>query len=184
MGGSNNQQHPPQHGEPIAIIGSGCRFPGDATTPSKLWKLLQSPRDVLAPLVDRFNGEGWYHPEGKYHGHTNVKSSYQLSGGEGSVVRRFDAHFFGINAVEANTMDPQMRLLLETVFEALESAGQQIEALQGSDTAVYTGQMVDTYKHLMERDMDSMGTYHVSGTSRAMMSNRISYFFDWHGPSM
>ncbi|KAK4235121.1 hypothetical protein C8A03DRAFT_46686 [Achaetomium macrosporum] len=183
MSGSN-KEHQAQRGEPIAIIGSGCRFPGDAITPSKLWELLQSPRDVLSPLTDRLNGTGWYHPEAKYHGHTNVQSSYQLSGGDSSAVRCFDAHFFGINAVEANTMDPQMRLLLETVFEALESAGQSIEALQGSDTAVYTGQMVNTYKHLMERDMDSMGTYHVSGTSRAMMSNRISYFFDWHGPSI
>lgn len=169
-------------GEPIAIIGSGCRFPGDATTPSKLWELLRAPQDLLAPLVDRFNAQGWYHPNGTYHGHANVQASYQLAG-EG-VTRRFDAGFFGINAIEASTMDPQMRLLLETVYEALETAGQSIEDLQGSDTAVYSGLMLAPYEHMMARDIDSLGTYHVSGTSRAMMSNRLSYFFDWHGPSM
>lgn len=124
-------------GEPIAIIGTGCRFPGDSTTPSKLWDLLREPRDLLEPLIDRFNSEGWYHENGKYHGHTNVRRSYQLAG-EG-CQRRFDAQFFGINAVEADTMDPQMRLLLETVYEALEAAGQPMENLRGSDTAVYTG---------------------------------------------
>jgi hybrid polyketide synthase/nonribosomal peptide synthetase ACE1 len=81
-------------------------------------------------------------------------------------------------------MDPQMRCLLETVYESLEAAGQSIEKLQGSNTAVYAGLMVNAYEQFMGRDIDNIGTYHVSGTSRAMMSNRVSYFFDWHGPSM
>ena len=168
-------------GEAIAIVGVGCRFPGNADTPSKLWSLLESPRDVLRPH-DEFNPGGWYHESGKYHGHCNVKEAYQLAGD--GVHRRFDANFFGINAVEANTMDPQMRLLLETVYESLEAAGIPIEGLRGSDTAVYSGLMTNNYKHLLERDMDSIGTYYISGTAQAMMSNRISYFFDWHGPSM
>jgi hybrid polyketide synthase/nonribosomal peptide synthetase ACE1 len=154
----------------------------DANTPSKLWDLLKVPRDLIQPLSAQFNAQGWHHENGKYHGHCNVKESYQLAGD--GVHRRFDAQFFGVNTVEANTMDPQMRLLLETVYEALEDAGQPIEGLRGSNTAVYTGLMANSYKQVMERDMDSMGTYHVSGTSRAMMSNRVSYFFDWHGPSM
>ncbi|KAF3763037.1 hypothetical protein M406DRAFT_20609, partial [Cryphonectria parasitica EP155] len=168
-------------GEPIAIIGTGCQFPGGASTPSKLWDLLREPRDLLKPLEDRFNAQGWHHDSGKYHGHCNVKESYLLDGD--GVHRLFDAQFFGINAVEANTMDPQMRLLLETTYEALEAAGQPVEALRGSDTAVYIGMMGNSYKTVMERDLDSIGTYHVSGVARAMMSNRLSYFFDWHGPS-
>lgn len=168
-------------GEAIAVVGLGCRFPGDAVTPSRLWDLLKAPRDVLSPLDGRFNTEAWYHENGKYHGSFNVKESYQL---DGDSVRRFDAQFFGINAVEAKSMDPQMRLLLETVYEALEAAGCSTESLRGSDTAVYTGMMADNYKHVQERDMDSIGTYYISGNARAMMSNRVSYFFDWHGPSM
>ncbi|KAI1422845.1 hypothetical protein F5Y12DRAFT_786475 [Xylaria sp. FL1777] len=166
-------------GEPVAIIGTGCRFPGDSTTPSKFWRLLQAPHDLLKPIVD---SKSWYHKTPKHHGHFNVKHSYQLDGE--TAHRHFDAPFFGISAVEANTMDPQMRLLLETVYEALEAAGQSIEGLRGSDTAVYTGMMINGYKAMMERDLLSMGTYHASGTSRAMMANRLSYAFDWHGPSL
>ncbi|KAK4207461.1 hypothetical protein QBC37DRAFT_455500 [Rhypophila decipiens] len=167
--------------EPIAIIGTGCRFPGNANTPSKFWDLLCNPRDVLSSVAGRFSPEGWHHHDGKYHGHCNVRSSYLL---EGDQHCRFDAQFFGINGVEAETLDPQVRLLLETVYEALEGAGLTIEGLRGSDTAVYTGMMGNSYKTLMERDVDSIGTYHVSGTSAAMMSNRLSYFFDWRGPSI
>ncbi|KAF2795005.1 hypothetical protein K505DRAFT_302867 [Melanomma pulvis-pyrius CBS 109.77] len=168
--------------EPIAIIGTGCRFPGGSNSPSRFWKLLSEPYDVLEQLEKRFSAEGWHHENGKEHGHTNVRHSYLLSGN--GVHRQFDANFFGINASEATTIDPQMRHLLETVYEALEAAGQPIEALRGSDTAVYTAMMTDHYKGIMERDLDGIGTYHASGTSRAMMSSRVSFFFDWHGPSM
>ncbi|KAI0808888.1 hypothetical protein GGR55DRAFT_689814 [Xylaria sp. FL0064] len=167
--------------EPVAIIGTGCRFPGDLT-PSKFWKLLQEPYDLLKPLGERFDSKAWYHESAKYPGHFNVKHSYQLHGE--NLHRHFDAPFFGVSAVEANTMDPQMRLLLETVYEALEAAGQSIEGLRGSDTAVYTGMMINGYKAVMERDLLSLGTYHASGSSRATMSHRLSYVFDWHGPSM
>ncbi|KAI0888665.1 uncharacterized protein GGS22DRAFT_61892 [Annulohypoxylon maeteangense] len=169
--------------EPIAIIGSGCRFPGNANTPEALFDVLRNPHDLLSDISeDRFSTRGYYHENGQYHGHTNVRQSYLLSG-EGTH-RRFDAQFFGISPTEANVIDPQMRLLLETVYEALEDAGQTIKGLQGSNTAVYAGLMTSDYEHMMSRDEDSMGTYHVTGTAKSLLSNRISYFFDWHGPSM
>lgn len=124
-------------GEPIAIVGTGCRFPGNANTPSALWDILIKPRDLSQSLSSRFEPNGWYHENGKHHGHCNVKRSYLLSGEQSH--REFDAHFFGISAMEANTLDPQMRLLLETVYEALEAAGIPMEHLRGSDTAVYSG---------------------------------------------
>ncbi|KAH8899038.1 hypothetical protein GQ53DRAFT_836980 [Thozetella sp. PMI_491] len=168
----------------IAIIGSGCRFPGGANSPSKLWELLRSPRGLSQPIPsDRFSVDGFYHENAQYHGHMNVKQAYFLA--EEGVHRRFDASFFGMNPAEAMCLDPQCRLLLETVYEALEAAGLAVENLRGSDTAVYTGQMVSDYEQIMTRDTDdSTGNYHASGTSRAILSNRISYFFDWHGPSM
>ncbi|RYP47491.1 hypothetical protein DL768_006463 [Monosporascus sp. mg162] len=170
-------------GEEIAIVGCGLRFPGGANTPSKLWDLVHNPRHLAESIPpDRFSAQGYYHENGEYHGHGNVKEAYFL-GGEG-VHRRFDALFFGINPVEASVIDPQVRLLLETVYEALEAAGHTIEGLRGSDTAVYAGQMVADYEQVLVRDLDSMGTYHATGTSRALLSNRISYFFGWHGPSM
>ncbi|KXS94018.1 hypothetical protein AC578_8117 [Pseudocercospora eumusae] len=172
-------------GEPIAIIGSGCRFPGCANTPQQLWELLEAPRDVSSALpASRFNAAGFYHRDGSHHGHANVKQlrGYFLSG-EG-VERRFDANFFGINAVEANVLDPQMRLLLEVTYEALDVAGLSLESLRGSDTGCYVGLMSGEYEQAMLRDPENIGTYHAVGTARSFMSNRLSYFFDWHGPSM
>jgi hybrid polyketide synthase/nonribosomal peptide synthetase ACE1 len=169
--------------EPIAIVGSSCRFPGNVDSTSSLWDLLVHPTDLLSFIPEsRFKTEGFYHKDGRYHGHTNVDKSYLLS--EDDNVRRFDAQFFGISPSEANSLDPQVRLLLETVFEALEDGGQPMESLRGSETAVYSGMMLSDYEHMMSRDEDAMTSHHITGTARSLMSNRISYFFDWHGPSM
>jgi len=89
-----------------------------------------------------------------------------------------------MNASEAKLLDPQIRILLETVYEALESTGLTIEGLKGSGTAVYAGTILSEYEHLMLRDEETIGMYHSTGTSRALVSNRVSYFFDWHGPLM
>ena len=167
--------------EPIAIVGSGCRFPGESSSPSKLWELLREPRDVLKKIpIDRFNTNGVYHPDGMHHGSTNVLESYLLS----EDHRLFDAQFFKIKPVEAHAVDPQQRLLLETVYESLESAGLTIEGLQGSDTAVYVGLMCEEYSEVLGHDVDSIPTYFATATARSIMSNRISYVFDWHGPCM
>ncbi|KAK7756323.1 putative PKS/NRPS-like protein biosynthetic cluster [Diatrype stigma] len=169
--------------EPIAIIGSGCRFPGHVNSPSQLWELIRDPPDLRAPVPPtRFNVEGFYHSDGQYHGHSNAVHAYLLSGDD--IHRRFDAQFFGFHPAEANVLDPQVRLTLETVYEALESSGQTMAQLQGSDTAVYAGQMTADYERIMMRDEDCIGTYHATGTQRSLTSSRVSYFFDWHGPSM
>lgn len=137
-------------GEAIAIIGSGCRFPGEANSPSKLWELLNSPPDLSVPVPKSrhgyFNPSGSYHKSNSYHGHHNVKDmkSYFLT--EEGVERKFDAGFFGVKPVEANVMDPQVRILLEATYEALENAGQTIESLQGSDTGCYVGLMLGEYE--------------------------------------
>ncbi|KAK4211244.1 beta-ketoacyl-acyl-carrier-protein synthase II [Rhypophila decipiens] len=85
---------------------------------------------------------------------------------------------------EANVLDPQVRLALETVYEAISAAGYSIEALEGSDTSVFAGCMLGEYERLMLRDEDTIGTYHATGTARAIVSNRVSYFFDWRGASL
>ncbi|EPS29303.1 hypothetical protein PDE_04252 [Penicillium oxalicum 114-2] len=167
--------------EPIAIVGSACRFPGGATSPAKLWKLLREPQDVLSEIPDsRFNTKTFYHPDGIHHGTTNVRHSYLLSDDH----RLFDAQFFGTKPIEANSIDPQQRLLLETVYEGLESAGIPMEKLQGSNTGVYVGLMTNDYADMLGRDVQNFPTYFASGTARSILSNRVSYFFDWHGPSM
>jgi len=167
--------------EPIAIIGTGCRFPGGCNSPSKLWELLRNPRDLLKEIPeDRFSADGFYHPKNSHHGTSNVRHSYLLD----EDLRRFDAQFFGIKATEANSIDPQQRLLMETVYEGLEAAGLSMKQLQGSDTAVYVGVMSADFTDMIGRDVETFPTYFATGTARSILSNRLSYFFDWHGPSM
>lgn len=109
----------PQH-EPIAIVGSGCRFPGSSSSPSALWDLLQKPKVVSKDIPsERFELKGYYHPKGANHGTTNVKRAYLLD----EDYRNFDAGFFNISPNEAESMDPQQRLLIETVYEAMEAGG-------------------------------------------------------------
>lgn len=99
-------------------------------------------------------------------------------------IRAFDADFFGIKPIEAKALDPQQRMLLETVYEAIEAAGMTIEGLKSSDTGVFVGAMCADYEALQLRDLDAIPTYFATGTARSILSNRISYFFDWHGPCM
>ncbi|KAK3373153.1 hypothetical protein B0T24DRAFT_529456 [Lasiosphaeria ovina] len=167
--------------EPIAIVGSGCRFPGGANSPAALWELLKQPHDVAQNIPpERFDTAGFYHPDGNHHGTGNVRQMYLLQ----QDLGMFDAQFFFISPAEADAMDPQQRLLLETVYEALEAGGHSLEALRGSDTAVYVGTMGVDYNETIMRDLDTIPTYFGTGTNRAIISNRVSYFFDWHGPSM
>ena len=167
--------------EPIAVVGSACRFSGDASSPSKLWDLLREPVDLRREIPhSRFNPDGFYFPDGSYHGHSNVRHAYLLN--EDLAV--FDAEFFGIKPVEAKAMDPQQRLLLEIVYEGLESAGLAVSDLRGSDTGVYVGVMFNDYGTMLLRDYQDLPTYYATGTGQSILSNRISYFFDWHGPSV
>ena len=167
--------------EPIAIIGSACRFPGGSSSPSKLWELLRQPRDVLNKVpANRYGPAVYFHPDPTHHGTTDVQESYFLD----EDFALFDNSFFKIQPTESEAIDPQQRMLLETVYDSLCAAGQTIEGLRGSPTAVYVGIMCDDWSGLLTRDWEAYPTYASTGMGRSIMSNRISYFFDWHGPSM
>ncbi len=170
----------PTPSEPIAVIGTACRFPG-SSSPAQLWELLKNPKDLLKEIPSsRFNTKGFYRKNGDHHGATNVKHSYLLDENH----RAFDASFFNISPREAEAMDPQQRFLLEVVYEATEAAGYPIVNLAGSDTSVFVGCMTGDYHDLQIRDVDSLPQHLATGTARSILSNRISYFFDWTGPSM
>jgi len=102
--------------EPIAIIGMACRFPGGSSSPSKLWDLMKSPRDLSKRVPDdRFNTTPYFHPNGSYHGATDSRDAYFRE----EDVACFDNAFFNIQPAEAEAMDPQQRLLMETVYDSL-----------------------------------------------------------------
>ena len=169
-------------GEPIAIVGSACRFPGSASSPSKLWDLLKEPRDVVRNFPpERLNFSSFYSENGERHGSTDVQSrSYLLQ----EDCRLFDAAFFRINHKEAHGMDPQQRITLETVFESFEAAGWPLEKVEGSTTSVYVGVMTSDFHDIQMRDPETLPTYAATGTARSILSNRVSYVFDLKGPSM
>lgn len=167
--------------EPIAIVGMGCRFPGGASSPSKLWDLLNNPTEVAQDIPSsRFNVDRFYHKVGSHHGTTNIRQAYLLS----ENVREFDAKFFSVPPGEAEAIDPQQRILLEVAYEALETSGHTLSDLSGSDTGVFVGLMSQDYFALNGQDVNSVPTYAASGTAASNASSRLSYFFNWHGPSM
>ena len=123
-----------QGSDDVAIIGMSCRVAG-AESPSELWDLLATSRDVRKE-INRFNSAGFYKASGaKKKGLTNVRHAYLLDHG----IDRFDNEFFAVPASEAVAMDPQQRLLLELSYEAVENAGITLKGFQGTDTAVYCG---------------------------------------------
>ncbi|KAI1416801.1 hybrid PKS-NRPS PsoA [Hypoxylon sp. FL1857] len=166
---------------PIAIIGSSCRFPGNANMPSELWRLLRDPYDLSTKIPPtRFRVDGFYHEDGEHSGSSNVTHSYLLQ----DNIQMFDYDFFGIHPREAESMDPQQRILLEIVYECLEAAGYSIHDLGGTSTGVFVGQMTDDYYALLLRDVDNAPQHTSTGTSRSMMANRVSHFFNLKGLSL
>ncbi|CAI6093931.1 unnamed protein product [Clonostachys chloroleuca] len=165
----------------IAVIGVGLRFPGDADSPEGLWRVLEGGESQWSEFPkDRLNIEGYFHPGGDRQGSISFKGAHFLK----NDVSTFDAPFFSVSVDDARAIDPQQRLLLEVSYEALESAGIRKEDVEGSDTAVYVGSFVKDYEQICLRDPDWQPQYAATGNGIAIMANRISYAFNFHGPSM
>ncbi|KAK3987308.1 hypothetical protein QBC44DRAFT_351832 [Cladorrhinum sp. PSN332] len=167
--------------EPIAIVGTACRFTGGAISPSRLWDILIDPTDLAQKIPqERFNVDAFYHQDGEYHGTTDSPKAYFLQ----QDHRVFDASFFNITPREAEAIDPQQRMLLEVVYEALSSAGFTLQQYAGSKVGVFAGLMTGDYDTLSQRDELHTSQYYATGNARSILSNRLSYFFDFRGPSM
>ncbi|KAK1992151.1 beta-ketoacyl synthase domain-containing protein [Colletotrichum falcatum] len=167
--------------EDIAIIGMACRFPGNATSPEKLWQTMIQKESAWSEFPkDRLNIDGYYHPSGDRQGSISFRGAHFLQ----DDIAAFDASFFSVMAEDAKAIDPQQRFLLEVSYEALENAGLRTEDLRGSPTAVYVGSFVKDYEQICLRDMDWQPQYAATGTGNAIMSNRVSYTYDFKGPSM
>lgn len=165
---------------PIAIVGMACRFPGGANSPDEYWELLKHGRDAISGVpAGRYGADGVRKIEAA--GVQAVKC-----GGFLDRVDEFDASFFGIAPREAVAMDPQQRILLEVVWEALEAGGFPRERLTGSRTGVFVGMCshsVDYY--MLQKDLLSPGSSYVgTGTAHNLVAGRVSYWFDWHAPSI
>ncbi|WP_424862750.1 SDR family NAD(P)-dependent oxidoreductase [Streptomyces sp. MMS24-I29] len=162
---------------PIAVIGMGCRLPGDADSPAALWRLLVEGREAVSPPPPgRETADPGERPP------TDAHPPFHR-GGYLKEVSRFDADFFGVAGREADVLDPQHRLLLEVVWEALEHAGLPPERLTGSPTGVFTGLSYNDYMdQLAGRPQELEGSILTNG--HCVAAGRVSYLLGLHGPSI
>ncbi|MBY0525853.1 MAG: SDR family NAD(P)-dependent oxidoreductase [Gemmataceae bacterium] len=171
---------PEERNDPIAIVGIGCRFPGDANGPAAFWKLLALGVDAVGEVPpNRWNPDVWYSPDPTVPGRIYSRAAGCVRG-----IDQFDAGFFGIAPREAAEIDPQQRMLLEVAWEALEDAGVVPGSLAGSLTSVYTGIYTQEYGETASLNPVALSSHSSTGRSPAMGSNRLSYYFDLRGPSV
>lgn len=166
----------------IAIVGMSCRFPGDVNSPADFHEFLVRGGDGIVPVPhDRWENEAYYDPDRE-----KRNRMYVDRGGFLRNIDQFDPLFFGISPAEAAILDPQHRWLLELTWEALEDAGFPARQLRGSDTSVYIGQFMHDYEQLQLDSMahEEMTAHTATGPSMTLTANRISYTFDFKGPSM
>ncbi|KAL8372278.1 hypothetical protein RB595_001863 [Gaeumannomyces hyphopodioides] len=169
----------PKH-EPVAIIGMSCRLPGGASDPEAFYQLCCLGRSGWTPMPpDRFSKDGYHHPNPDRLGCYNPSGGCFLA----EDVALFDAPFFKITEREALSMDPQHRLILECTYEALENAGLPMASLAGKNVGVYTGGSFTDYELNNLRDLDTAPMHESTGNAPSLLANRVSYFFDFRGPS-
>lgn len=158
----------PPAGEPIAVIGMGCRFPGAAGV-EQFWQLLARSGNAVSDVpTSRWNRE--------------EHSEDTRFGGFLDDVDQFDPLFFGISPREAQNIDPQQRLLLEVTWEALENAFIPPGTLAGTRTGVFVGISSDDYARLQYGLYPSQ--YAATGNAKSIAANRLSYLLDLKGPSL
>ena len=163
----------------IAIVGIATRFPGDMNTPDETWQALLEGRDAITDL-----------PEGRWEEFLDEPriaervAKARTRGGYLSDIKGFDAEFFTLSKMEADNIDPQQRMALELTWEALEHARIPASALRGENVGVYVGSSLNDYSFLAVSDPSVFHPYAITGTASSIIANRVSYFFDFRGPSI
>ncbi|MCP2344663.1 6-methylsalicylic acid synthase [Nonomuraea roseoviolacea subsp. carminata] len=166
--------------EKIALIGVGCRLPGGVGSADEYWTLLCEGRDASGPApADRWRDYAERGPSYAAAVRRTLARGSFLDG-----VADFDAEFFGLSPREAELMDPQQRLVMETAWEALEHAGVPPTSLAGTDAGVYVGVCTGDYGHRLLEDLPDIEAWTGIGAATCAVANRVSYALDLRGPSM
>lgn len=179
----SNQINSGKSNEDIAIIGCGCRFPGGANDPDAFWEILKNGIDTVTEIPDsRFPSDMYCSSNRDEAGKMYTRNGAFLN----IPIDKFDNRHFEISPVEASSIDPQQRLLLEVSWEALENAGLNIEKLKGSSTGVFIGiNSADYIKaQIHSGNAEDINSYSVTGVSFNAACGRLSYFYDFKGPSI
>ena len=168
--------------EPIAIVGMACRFPG-ASDISALWDLLEAGRNAVTEATP---GSGLSRVDELFSNSSNLGGACRFCAYVDGI-EQFDARFFRISPVEAEMLDPQQRMMLETTWQALEDAGIDPDQLKGSLTGVYTGISNDEYRMLVVESSKPAEAaaclYALSGTNLNGTSGRVSFVLGLMGPA-
>ncbi|MFA1701573.1 SDR family NAD(P)-dependent oxidoreductase [Mycobacterium intracellulare] len=166
--------------EPIAIVAVSCRFPG-APDPEAFWELLSDGVDAIREVPeDRFDIDEFYDPDPDAAGKT-----YTRFGGFLDEIDGFDPEFFGISPREAIWIEPQQRLMLETVWEGLERAGYAPAALRGSPTGIFVGVAANEYAHLLSSEsIDKIEPHFITGNALNAISGRVAFALGLEGPAV
>ncbi|MBC7432324.1 MAG: SDR family NAD(P)-dependent oxidoreductase, partial [Rubritepida sp.] len=163
---------------PIAVVGAACRLPG-APDLAAFWSLLAGGRDAVSQVpADRFDQSAWLHPRRQEPGKT-----YTFAAGVLGDVLGFDHAVFGLSPREAAEMDPQQRLILELVRQALEHAGWPESTVAGRDLGVYMGASTTDWGDLRQFDPPGADRYMMTGAALSIVANRVSNIFDLRGPA-
>ncbi|MBY0442474.1 MAG: acyltransferase domain-containing protein [Mycobacteriaceae bacterium] len=163
----------------IAVVGLATRFPGEMDTPEQMWQALLEGRDAITDL-----------PEGRWSEFlTEPRLAARIEtartrGGYLKDIKGFDSEFFALSKTEADNIDPQQRMVLELTWEALEHARIPPSSLRGESVGVYIGSSTNDYSFLAVSDPTVAHPYAITGTSSSIIANRVSYFYDFHGPSV
>ncbi len=163
----------------IAIVGLATRFPGDMNTPDETWQALLEGRSGITDL-----------PEGRWEEFLDEPriaervAKARTRGGYLSDIKGFDAEFFALSKMEADNVDPQQRMALELTWEALEHARIPASALRGQSVGVFIGSSTNDYSMLAMSDPSVAHPYAITGTASSIIANRVSYFYDFRGPSV
>ncbi|MCG8475006.1 MAG: SDR family NAD(P)-dependent oxidoreductase [Cytophagales bacterium] len=168
--------------EPIAIVGIGCRLPGNIKGPQSYWEALKNGVDGIREVpADRWSVEDYYDPNPNKAGKMKTKK-----GGFLDSIDQFDAEFFKLFPKEAERMDPQQRMLLESAFEALEDGGMKLEEFKKTRTSVFMGVFMNDYWDIQASSLqrERISPHVPMGVSLTSIANRISYLYDLKGPSI
>jgi polyketide synthase 13 len=163
----------------IAIVGLATRFPGDMNTPDEMWQALLEGRDAITDLPEGRWAEFMDEPRLA----ERIRKA-RTRGGYLSDIKGFDAEFFALSKMEADNIDPQQRMALELTWEALENARIPASSLRGQSVGVFVGSSTNDYSYLAMMDPRTAHPYAITGTASSIIANRVSYFYDFRGPSV
>ena len=163
----------------IAVVVLSTRFPGDMNTPGQTWQALIEGRCAVTDLPEGRWAEFLEDPR-----LADRIARARTRGGYLSDIKGFDAEFFALSKMEADNLDPQQRMALELTWEVLESARIPASSLRGQAVGVYIGVSTNDYSYLAVADPTKAHPYAITGTAHSIIANRVSYFYDFHGPSV